>query len=139
MRVLRYGLAALFVAAGVLHFVRPEAYLKIMPPFVPWPRAAVLVSGIAEVAGGLGLLWPRTRRMAAWGLVALLVAVFPANVHMALHPADVAPGVPVWLLWARLPLQPLLVWGVWKVRGPRSEVQEGERSEGREGEERRVA
>ena len=110
----RGALALLFVGAGVLHFTHPETYLRIMPPALPAPRLLVLLSGVAEVAGGLGLLLPATRRLATWGLLALLVAVFPANVHMlelarSLH-------LPAWVLWARLPLQPLLMWAVWRVR-----------------------
>ena len=111
-RWLRYGLALLFVSAGALHFIHPETFLRIVPPALPAPRLLVLLSGAAEVAGGLGLLLPATRRGAAWGLLALLVAVFPANVYMvglagALH-------IPAWVLWARLPLQPLLMWAVWR-------------------------
>jgi uncharacterized membrane protein len=111
-RWLRYALALLFVGAGVLHFVRPEIYLRIMPPALPAPRLLVLLSGAAEVVGGVGLLLRATRRWAGWGLLALLVAVFPANVYMvglasALH-------IPAWVLWARLPLQPLLGWAVWR-------------------------
>ena len=111
----RGALALLFVGAGVLHFVRPEIYLRIMPPALPAPRLLVLLSGVAEVAGGLGLLLPATRRAAGWGLLALLAAVFPANVYMvglagALH-------IPAWVLWARLPLQPLLMWLVWRAAG----------------------
>jgi len=111
-RWLRAGLALVFVGAGVLHFVRPETYLRIMPPALPVPYLLVLLSGAAEVAGGLGLLLPATRRAAGWGLLALLAAVFPANVYMvglasALH-------LPAWVLWARLPLQPLLMWLVWR-------------------------
>ncbi|WP_240734759.1 DoxX family membrane protein [Hymenobacter sp. UV11] len=111
-RWLRHGLALLFVGAGALHFIHPETYLRIMPPALPAPRLLVLLSGAAEVAGGLGLLLPATRRWAAWGLLALLLAVFPANVYMvgladALH-------IPAWVLWARLPLQPLLMWAVWR-------------------------
>jgi uncharacterized membrane protein len=88
--------------------------LRIMPPALPAPRLLVLLSGVAEVAGGLGLLWPATRRWAAWGLLALLVAVFPANVHMLqLHEQL---HLPAWALWARLPLQPLLMWWVWRAR-----------------------
>ena len=106
-------LAALFVGAGLLHFLKPTAYLRVMPPYLPAPELLVLLSGAAEVAGGLGLLWPATRRAAGWGLLALLVAVFPANVYMLqiheqLH-------LPAWALWARLPLQPLLMWWVWRV------------------------
>ena len=113
-RWLRYGLALLFVGAGLLHFIRPETYLRIVPPALPAPRLLVLLSGAAEVAGGLGLLLPATRRWAGWGLLALLVAVFPANVYMMglagpLH-------IPAWVLWARLPLQPLLMWAVWRAR-----------------------
>jgi len=108
-------LAALFVGAGLLHFLKPAAYLRVMPPYLPAPELLVLLSGAAEVAGGLGLLWPATRRAAGWGLLALLVAVFPANVYMLqiheqLH-------LPAWALWARLPLQPLLLWGVWRAAG----------------------
>ncbi len=82
-----------------------------MPPALPAPRLLVLLSGAAEVAGGLGLLLPATRRGAAWGLLALLVAVFPANVYMLGLAAELR--IPAWVLWARLPLQPLLMWGVW--------------------------
>jgi uncharacterized membrane protein len=109
----RYGLAVLFVGAGLLHFFNPTSYLRIMPPALPAPRLLVLLSGAAEVAGGLGLLWPATRRAAAWGLLALLLAVFPANVYMLqLHEQL---HLPAWALWARLPLQPLLMWWVWRV------------------------
>ncbi len=113
-----YVLAALFVGAGLLHFLHPASYLRIMPPALPAPRLLVALSGAAEVAGGLGLLLPATRRAAAWGLLALLVAVFPANVHMLqLHEQL---HLPAWALWARLPLQPLLLWWVWRaaVRPP---------------------
>jgi uncharacterized membrane protein len=111
-RWLRLGLALLFVSAGLLHFIRPETFLRIVPPVLPAPRLLVLLSGVAEVAGGLGLLLPATRRLAGWGLLALLVAVFPANVYMVgladeLH-------LPAWVLWVRLPLQPLLMWAVWR-------------------------
>jgi uncharacterized membrane protein len=77
-----YLLAALFVGAGLLHFLHPETYLRIMPPALPAPRLLVLLSGVAEMAGGLGLLLPATRRWAASGLLALLLAVFPANIYM---------------------------------------------------------
>ena len=97
----------------MLHFWHPATYLRIMPPALPAPRLLVALSGAAEVVGGLGLLLPATRRAAAWGLLALLVAVFPANVYMLrLHEQL---HLPAWALWARLPLQPLLMWWVWRV------------------------
>jgi uncharacterized membrane protein len=105
-------LAVLFVAAGANHFLNPDLYLRIMPPWLPWHRALVLWSGVAEIVGGLGVVVPALRPWAGWWLVAVLVAVFPANVHMALNPADYAP-IPAWALWLRLPLQGLLVWWVW--------------------------
>jgi len=105
--------AAFFLAAGFLHFVRPVPFVKIVPPLLPHPSALVYISGAAEIAGGLGLLIPPLRRVAAWGLVALLIAVFPANIYMAVDriQVTVAP-LPVWTLWARLPLQFVLIWWV---------------------------
>ena len=109
----RYALALLFVGAGVLHFLRPATYLAIMPPQLPQPLLLVHLSGVAELLGGLGLLPARTRRLAGWGLLALLVAVFPANVYMALIHEQL--HIPGWVTWGRLPLQPLLMWWLWKV------------------------
>jgi uncharacterized membrane protein len=112
------GLA--FTLAGALHFIRPRAYEAIMPPYVPYHREAVLVSGAAEIAGGLAVLSPRTRKFGRWWLLALLLAVFPANVHMAIHPEQVtergvpADRIPAWLLWLRLPLQGAFMAWVWR-------------------------
>ncbi|MDP8943445.1 MAG: DoxX family protein [Actinomycetota bacterium] len=107
------AVAVLFVGAGGLHFARPDAYVRIVPPYLPRPRALVYASGIAEIAGGLGMLVPGLRRISGLWLVAVLVAAFPANVHMASSPEDI-PGlrVPRTLLWARLPLQGLFIWWV---------------------------
>lgn len=106
--------AILFIGAGTLHFLHPETFAKIVPPFLPWPIALVFVSGAAEIAGGVGLLVPALRRAASWGLVALLVAVFPANIYMAVDRVQVsASAIPGWLVWARLPLQFVLIWWVW--------------------------
>ena len=105
-------LAVTFVAAGVNHFVSPGVYLKIMPEYLPWPLVLVHVSGFFEVLGGVGLAVPRLRRAAGWGLIALLVAVFPANVDMLVN-ADQFPAIPVWALVARLPLQGVLIAWVW--------------------------
>ena len=112
MRVGRVVMAALYLVAGVGHFVATRTYMGIMPDYLPAHRALVLVSGVAEMAGGLGVMAPWTRRAAAWGIVALLVAVMPANVWMVQHP-ERWPWIPVWALWARLPLQGGLVWWAW--------------------------
>ncbi|MEM0963057.1 MAG: DoxX family protein [Bacteroidota bacterium] len=106
-------LAVAFIAAGVAHLVAPAVYDPAMPPGVPFPRAMILVSGIAEIAGGIGLLIPSLRVAAGWGLALLLIAVYPANVWMAL---DGSAG-PSWALWARLPLQGVLVAVVLRASG----------------------
>ncbi len=102
----------LFIAAGFNHFISPGIYLKIMPAYLPSPLALVYVSGFFELVGGIGVAVPRLCRAAGWGLIALLVAVFPANVHMVVH-ADEFPAVPFWALVLRLPLQGLLIAWVW--------------------------
>jgi uncharacterized membrane protein len=107
---------ATFVATGLLHFLKPRVYESIMPDYLPAHRELVLASGVAEMAGGAGLLADRTRRAAGWWLIATLVAVFPANVHMALHPERYR-RIPAWALWLRLPLQLVFIWRVWKA-GP---------------------
>jgi uncharacterized membrane protein len=109
----RYALVLLLIGAGLLHFLRPATYLAIMPPQLPQPLLLVYLSGFFELLGGLGLLWPPTRHLAGWGLLALLVAVFPANVYMALIHEQL--HIPGWVAWARLPLQLPLMWWVWKV------------------------
>jgi uncharacterized membrane protein len=112
------GLAAFFTFAGVMHFVIPRRYEAIMPPSLPAHREAVAVSGVAEIVGGAAVLSPGTRRFARWWLLALLAAVFPANIHMAVNPEQVRgldlKRVPRWALWARLPLQPLCMLWVWR-------------------------
>lgn len=115
-------LAAIFyVVAGTLHFIKTDAYLRIMPPYIPWHLAMVRISGVLEILGGLGLLLSRTRRAAAWGLVALLIAVFPANIYMATNPVDAgAESVAPVLRWARLPLQLVFIWWLlWCTRAQR--------------------
>jgi uncharacterized membrane protein len=115
--VRRWGLGLLFAAAGVNHFVSPGFYAGMMPPYLPWHPELVALSGVAEVALGLLVLIPRTAPLAGWGLVALLVAVFPANVHMALHPEQF-PSFPAWGLYARLPFQAVLVWWAYRWTRP---------------------
>src|SRR4051812_30695071 len=107
------ALGLTFVTAGVLHFVRPRIYEAIMPRYLPAHRELVLASGVPEIAGGAGVLPPRTRKPAAWWLIATLVAIFPANVEMAVH-AKRFRRIPEPLLWARLPLQPALIAWVWR-------------------------
>jgi uncharacterized membrane protein len=99
-----------FVVAGLLHFARPGAYKKIVPQYLPAPEALVYLSGLAEIAGGAGLMVPKTRRWAGWWLVATLVAVFPANLDMAVHP-ERYPKIPggARVLRGRLPLQAVLI------------------------------
>ncbi len=113
----RVILALFFVAAGVMHFVMPDAYVRIVPPALGHARMLVLISGVAEMLGGIGLLVPWTRRAAAWGLALLLVAVFPANVYMAVAHLPL-PGIMGhrWAQWLRLPLQVPLIWWVLRYR-----------------------
>jgi len=113
MRIGRVLMGLGYVAAGVNHFLSLRMYEGIMPDYLPAHHELVLLSGVAEIAGGLGVLVPQTRRVAAWGIVALLVAVTPANVWMVQHP-ERYPGIPVWALWVRLPLQGVLVWWAWR-------------------------
>ena len=109
----RRALAAFFIGSGVNHFVIPGVYKRIVPPGWGDPEMLVRVSGVAEVAGGVGVLLPQTRRLAGFGLIALLVAVFPANIHMARNPEKFE-KIPGWALYARLPLQPLMMWWAWR-------------------------
>ena len=114
---MKWLLGLLFAAAGVNHFLMPDKYVALVPPYLPWPLALVYLSGVAEVALGVLLLIPRFRSRAAWGLIALLIAVFPANLHMALNPEQF-PDIPPAALWVRLPLQGVLVaWAYWFTGG----------------------
>jgi uncharacterized membrane protein len=119
MRLSRLGLAAFFTLAGAMHFLRPRFYEAIVPPALQARKQEVVaVSGVAEIAGAAMVLHPASRRLGRWWLLALLVAVFPANVHMAVHPEQVRGldlrKIPRWALWARLPLQPLAMVWVWR-------------------------
>jgi uncharacterized membrane protein len=120
--IARWGLTLFMVASGINHFVAASVYVGMMPRALPWPLALVYISGVAEMAGGLGLILPATRRWAAWGLVVLFVAIFPANLNMAVNhlPLHLPLGdkvVPPLALWLRLPLQlPLILWAYWFTR-----------------------
>jgi len=118
-RPLLYVMGPMYVIAGTLHFLVPELYVQIVPPVLPARLTLVYLSGLAEVAVGLGVLHPLTRRHAAWATVGLLIAIFPANVYMATH-GVVIEGVPVGgdpsalVRWGRLPLQGVLIlWALW--------------------------
>lgn len=113
-------LALMMTAMGAMHFLYPAPFAHVVPSYLPHPVALVLWSGLFEILGGIGLLPIRTRRAAGIGLVALFIAVFPANVNMALSvPAGTSPIV-IALLWARLPLQLLLIWWVLRVSRPQA-------------------
>jgi uncharacterized membrane protein len=104
---------------GALHFAAPDGFVRIVPAWLPAPLGLVYASGLFEILGGLGLLVPRTRRAASLGLVALYVAVFPANVNMAVNriALDGVHQLPVWALWLRLPFQALFIaWALWAGR-----------------------
>lgn len=106
-------LGGFFVLAGVLHFVIPDFYLAMMPPWLPAHQELVALSGVAEILGGIGVLSARWRSAAGVGLLLLLLAVFPANIQMLLNAR--AAGEPTLLLWLRLPLQVVFLWWVWRV------------------------
>lgn len=127
MRIVKEALCwpmgAFYVAAGLWHFASPTFFVEIVPPHLPWKPALVWISGAAEVVLGIAVVVPRTRRLAAWGIVALLFAVFPANVYMATYQVR-PPHAPAWMqgmtpmqLWLRLPLQGVLaLWAWWYTR-----------------------
>jgi len=110
----RWCLAVFFIGAGVNHFVMGRAYRRIVPPSLSaHAKGLVEISGAAEIAGGVGVLLPPTRRAAGIALIVLLAAVFPANLYMA-RAAERFPRIPRWALYMRLPLQPLMMWWAWR-------------------------
>ncbi|MGN6255488.1 MAG: DoxX family protein [Solirubrobacterales bacterium] len=119
MKLSRAAIAAFFATAGTLHFTKPRFFEAIVPPAIEArKREVVAISGYAELAGAALILPPATRRFGRWWLMTLLVAVFPANIHMAVNPEQIR-GLdmrkfPRWALWARLPLQPLAMLWVWR-------------------------
>jgi len=114
--VMRGLLAALMIFAGVMHFVDPAPFVKIVPSYLPSALLLVYVSGVFEIVGGVGLLIPSLRQMSGWGLIALYVAVFPANVYMAMNNISLGEApMPAWALWLRLPLQLVLILWAWWV------------------------
>jgi uncharacterized membrane protein len=108
-KVFMYFMGVVYILAGINHFWHPDFYMKMVETFLPYPLTMIYISGIAEVAGGLGLMIPVTRRLAAFGLVFLLIAIFPANLYMAIA-HDKFPEFSPWALYGRLPLQLALIY-----------------------------
>lgn len=109
----RLVLAIFFIGAGILHFAIAPVYVKIMPPYLPAHLELVYISGVFEILGGIGILIPPVQVLAGYGLVALMVAVFPANINMVVNYEQIGFDVPLPLLWLRLPLQGLLIYWIW--------------------------
>ncbi len=116
-KIVLFGLAVFFIFFGIDHFINPDFYLSIMPPAFPLHREAVYVSGLFEIFGGLGVLIPRFRKIAGWGLIALLVTVYPANIYMAVTP-EAFPNISIGLLYFRLALQFLFFYWAYVVTLP---------------------
>ena len=121
--ILRVVLAISIITVGIIHFAKPAPFVKIMPPQLPYPLELVYISGFFEILGGVGLLIPLVSVAAAWGLIALFIAVFPANINMTINDIELEgiPHNPV-LYWARLPLQAVLIaWAWWYTRNPQEQ------------------
>ena len=104
-----------FIFTGATHFLMPDKYLEMMPPFVPFPLFTVYASGVLEILGGLGLILPLTKRLASYGLIALLLAVFPANIYVALNNVQLGGFMNYAIYqWLRLPMQLVLMWWIWR-------------------------
>ena len=116
-KIVLIGLAAFFINVGIDHFVNPDFYLSIMPPAFPLHIEAVYISGVFEILGGIGVLIPKFRRFSGWGLVALLIAVYPANIYMAISP-DTFPDIPLSALYFRLVLQFIFFYWAYSVTRP---------------------
>ena len=115
MILLKWLVALGMGAVGALHFLQPQGFVAIVPTFLPRPLAIVYLSGVIEIVLGAALLFDRTRRWAAYGLIALFIAVFPANINMAINHIQLDPAapIPVWAMWARLPLQFVFIFLAW--------------------------
>ena len=116
-KLVLFGLSIFFIYFGVDHFINPGFYLSIMPPSFPLHEEAVYISGFFEIVGGIGVLIPHFRKIAGWGLVALLIAVYPANIYMAISP-EVFPDIPIAMLYFRLALQFLFFYWAYSVTLP---------------------
>lgn len=122
-RIVRALVSLFFLIGGVCHFTCTDYFISIMPPYLPWHRQLVYLSGAFELLGAIALWLPATRRIAGLGLIALALAVWPANIHMAIHP-EAFPAIPAWVLYLRVPLQLFIIaaiayaagWRVWLPR-----------------------
>ena len=110
-------IALFFVIGGISHFVVSDFFIKSMPEYLGYHKELVLISGVFELLGAIGILIPQTRLVAGYGLIALLIAVYPANINMALHPENY-PDISELFLYLRLPLQFLFLWFVWWAIAP---------------------
>jgi uncharacterized membrane protein len=119
--IVRVLFAGFFIVAGISHFTNRHFFTAIVPPYLPWPLALVYLSGVAEIVLGVLLVRPRTSVLAAWGLIALLIAVFPANIHMAMN-QHLYPGVSRTALLIRLPLQGVMIALAWWFTRPAGAV-----------------
>lgn len=105
----QFPLALLFIVSGIFHFKKPKMYLKIMPPYLPFPKALVVISGIAELTAGIGLFLFNSQRIAAWAIIGMLIAFLPVHIHM-LTDIKASMGLPKWVLTARIPLQLVFIY-----------------------------
>jgi uncharacterized membrane protein len=115
MSRVRLSCGITFIVAGLLHFIMPKPYISIMPPYLPAHKELVLLSGVAEAGGGVLILIPGLEKPARWFMIATLIAIFPANVHVAMNPDQIKglpEQIPHWTLWARLPFQAAFIWWV---------------------------
>lgn len=113
MTICSLSLAILMLFAGAMHFIKTDFYLQIMPGYLPAPRMLVLVSGAAAMLCGALMFYEPARKLGVWGAILYFIAVFPANLYMALHP-EVFPAIPLWLRWGRLPLQGVLIYWAYR-------------------------
>ncbi len=113
--------ALFFTVGGIAHFAIMDKFISIMPAYIGYHKELVIISGVFELMGAIGILLPQTRRLAGYGLIALAIAVFPANINMALHPENYASISPL-VLYIRLPLQLLIIWIIWLAMNPKEKA-----------------
>lgn len=112
----RLSAAVMFIQVGIMHLTRPEELVYMIEGFIPYPTAIIILTGVTEIVLAMGLLWKRTQKMAGWLLMAQLVAMFPANIYVAVMELPAPGGLPAspWYTWSRLLFQPVFIWWIWK-------------------------